>query len=115
MSVYRNAEKMKKGLEKIRELKERYKKITVKDKSRAYNTDLIFALEFGFMLNIAEVCVEGGLKREESRGGHARTDFTQRDDEKWLKHTLAYYTPDGPRFDYSPVAITTWKPVERKY
>jgi succinate dehydrogenase / fumarate reductase flavoprotein subunit len=115
MSVYRNAEKMKKGLEKIRELKERYKKITVKDKSRAYNTDLIFALEFGSMLDIAEVCVEGGLRREESRGGHARTDFTQRDDDKWLKHTLAYYTPDGPRFDYSPVTITTWKPVERKY
>ena len=115
MSVYRNAEKMKRGLEKIRELKERFKKISIKDKSRCYNTDLLFSMEFGSMLDVAEVAVEGGLRREESRGGHARTDFTQRDDERWLKHTLAHYTPEGPRFEYIPITITTWKPVERKY
>ncbi|NOY78818.1 MAG: succinate dehydrogenase/fumarate reductase flavoprotein subunit [Calditrichaeota bacterium] len=115
MPVYRTGEKMKEGLERIRQVKERYKNITVRDKSKAYNTDLVFALELGFMIDVAEVLIEGGLRREESRGGHARLDFPKRDDDKWLKHTIAKYTPDGPTFDYSPVAITTWKPVERKY
>ncbi len=115
MGIYRTGEQMQKGLNKIRELKDRYQKISVRDKSRVYNTDLIFAVELGFMLDVAEVVVEGGLKREESRGGHARTDFKERDDAKWLKHTLAYWTPDGPRFDTFPVTITTWKPVKRTY
>ncbi len=115
MGIFRTGEQMQKGLDKIRELKDRYQKIAVRDKSRVYNTDLIFAVELGFMLDVAEVVVEGGLKREESRGGHARTDFKERDDVKWLKHTLAYWTPDGPRFDSYPVTITTWKPVKRTY
>lgn len=115
MGVYREAKKMKTGLEKIRELKERYKRIKVQDPSRAYNTDLLFAIELGFMLDVAEIVVEGGLRREESRGGHARTDFPARDDENWLKHTLVSQTPNGPQFDYTPVTITNWKPVERKY
>ncbi len=115
MPVYRTGEKMKEGLERIRQVKERYKNITVRDKSKVYNTDLVFALELGFMIDVAEVVIEGGLRREESRGGHARLDFPKRDDDKWLKHTIAKYTPEGPKFDYSPVAITTWKPVERKY
>jgi len=115
MPVYRTGEKMKEGLERIRQVKERYKNITVRDKSKVYNTDLVFALELGFMIDVAEVLIEGGLRREESRGGHARLDFPKRDDDKWLKHTIAKYTPDGPKFDYSPVAITTWKPIERKY
>jgi len=115
MGIFRTGEQMQKGLDKIRELKDRYQKISVRDKSRVYNTDLIFAVELGFMLDVAEVVVEGGLRREESRGGHARTDFKERDDVKWLKHTLAYWTPDGPRFDSCPVTITTWKPVKRTY
>jgi succinate dehydrogenase / fumarate reductase flavoprotein subunit len=115
MWIYRSGEQMKKGLEKIRELKDRYKNITIQDKSHVYNTDLIFALELGFMLDLAEVVVAGGLRREESRGAHARTDFKKRDDVNWLKHTLAYCTADGPRFDSCPVTITTWKPVERTY
>lgn len=115
MGIFRSGELMQKGLAKIRELKDRYLNIEVRDKSRVYNTDLIFALELGFMLDVAEVVVEGGLRREESRGGHARTDFKERDDVKWLKHTLAYWTPEGPRFDSYPVTITTWKPVKRTY
>jgi succinate dehydrogenase / fumarate reductase, flavoprotein subunit len=115
LGVYREKDSMKKGLENIRILKERYCKLRVHDKSRAYNTDLLFAIELGFMLDVAEVVAEGALAREESRGGHARTDFPTRDDEKWLKHTLAFYRPEGPRFEFSSVAITNWKPVERKY
>lgn len=115
MGVYRTGAAMQSGLEKIRELKQRYRDIHIVDKSWVYNTDLIHALETGFMLDAAEVATAGALAREESRGGHARRDFTQRDDEKWLKHTLATITPDGPRLEYSPVAITMWQPVERKY
>jgi succinate dehydrogenase/fumarate reductase flavoprotein subunit len=108
---------MEKGIETIMELKERYKNLRVEDKSRAYNTDLLFGIELGFMLDIACIVAMGALRREESRGGHARVDFSSRDDEKWLSHTLAYHVPGqpGPRFDHFPVAITNWKPVERKY
>jgi succinate dehydrogenase / fumarate reductase flavoprotein subunit len=115
MGVYRTGAAMQSGLEKIRELKRRYRDIHIVDKSWVYNTDLIHALETGFMLDAAEVATAGALAREESRGGHARRDFTGRDDAKWLKHTLATISPDGPRLDYSPVAITMWQPVERKY
>jgi len=115
MGVYRTGAAMEAGLKKIRELKERYRHIQVRDKGRVYNTDLIHALETGFMLDAAEVATAGALARQESRGGHARRDFTKRDDENWLKHTLATITPDGPRLDYLPVTITMWQPVERKY
>jgi succinate dehydrogenase / fumarate reductase, flavoprotein subunit len=115
--VYREKEPMKKGVEKILELKERYANLRVEDKSRAYNTDLLFALELGFMLDIAGIVAAGALRREESRGGHARVDFPLRDDQKWLSHTLAHCTPgkEEPRFEDLPVTITNWKPVERKY
>ena len=99
----------------IRELKERYKNISLKDKSLRYNTDLERAIETGFMIDVAEVATLGALTRTESRGGHARRDFKTRDDENWLKHTMAYFTENGPRLEYSHVNISMWKPVERKY
>lgn len=113
--VFRTGESMKKGIEKIEELKERFENVNVVDKSSVYNTDLTTVLELGFMLDVSEVLAKGAYLREESRGGHARRDFPKRDDEKWLKHTLAYYTKEGPKFEYIPVRITIWKPVERKY
>jgi len=115
MGVFRTGTEMQAGLNKIRELKERYKHISLKDKGLRYNTDLIRAVETGFMIDVAEVATMGGLNRTESRGGHARRDYTVRDDENWLKHTMAYQTEDGPRLDYFPVDISMWKPVERKY
>ncbi|HSM71403.1 MAG TPA: succinate dehydrogenase/fumarate reductase flavoprotein subunit [Anaerolineales bacterium] len=115
MGVFRTGEEMQAGLDTIRALKERYKSISLKDKGLRYNTDLIRALETGFMLDVAEVATLGGLNRTESRGSHARRDFKTRDDENWLKHTMAYFTEEGPRLEYSPVDISMWKPVERKY
>lgn len=113
--VYRTGEEMSAGLAKIKVLKERYKKIAVADKSGVYNTNLINAMEIENLLDLAEVLLTAAVTREESRGGHSRTDFPSRDDEKWLKHTLVTYTPQGPKLSYKPVAITKWKPVERKY
>jgi succinate dehydrogenase flavoprotein subunit len=115
MGVFRTGEQMEAGLKKIRELKERYQHISLKDKSLRYNTDLERAVETGFMIDVAEVATLGALTRTESRGGHARRDFKVRDDENWLKHTMAHFTESGPKLDYSPVNISMWKPVERKY
>jgi len=67
------------------------------------------------MLDVAEAVANSALLREESRGSHTRTDFPKRDDARFLKHSLAYRTPDGPRIDYLPVTITRWPPEERKY
>ena len=113
--IFREGDGMLKGVKKIQELKERYKNVEINDKSRDFNTDLTSAIEIGYMLDLAEVVAIGALKRQESRGAHYRLDYPKRDDENWLKHTLAYYTPEGPKFDYKPVSITKWEPVERKY
>jgi succinate dehydrogenase / fumarate reductase flavoprotein subunit len=113
--VYRTGESMKQGLDKITQLKQRFRNITIQDKSRVYNTNLVQVLETENMLDLAEVLLFAGLAREESRGGHARTDFPKRDDEKFLAHSMVYYTGGTPRLEYKPVTITNWKPVERKY
>lgn len=115
VGVFRREEGLKEALREVRELKEQFTRIRLADRGRVYNTDLVAALELENMLLLAEVIVLGALERKESRGGHARRDYPERDDENWLKHTLAYYTPAGPRLEYIPVKITTWKPVERKY
>lgn len=115
VGVFRTGAGLELALEKIRELKERAQHLGVKDKGRIYNTDLLAALETVNLLDLAEVIVVGALARQESRGSHARRDFPKRDDINRLKHTLAYYTPEGPKLDYIPVAITMWQPVERKY
>ena len=114
LAVYRTGPEMEAALNKIRELKQRLPDIRVKDRGRIYNTDLLSALEVENLLDLAEVLVTGALARTESRGAHSRRDFTQRDDVNWLKHTLAYWTPSGPRLDYIPVTINMWKPVEKK-
>ena len=115
VAVFRTGEGLSKALAIVRELRERSKHAPVDDKSRTYNSNLFHALELENLLDLAEVTVAGAVTRQESRGAHARRDFATRDDEKWLKHTLAWYTGDKPRFDYKPVTINTWKPVERKY
>jgi succinate dehydrogenase / fumarate reductase flavoprotein subunit len=115
VGVYRNGEGLAEALKRIREIRQRAELAPVADKSRVFNSNLLHALELENLLDLAEVTVAGALAREESRGAHARTDFTVRDDEHWLWHTLAWRRDDGPRFEYKPVTITTWKPVERKY
>ncbi len=115
VGVYRTGPQLEEALKKIKELKQRIKRVKVKDNSRIYNTNLINIIETTNLIDLAEVIVVGGLARTESRGAHSRRDFPNRDDANWGKHTLAHYTPDGPKLDYAPVAMTMWKPVERKY
>jgi succinate dehydrogenase / fumarate reductase flavoprotein subunit len=115
VAVFRTGEGLTKALATVRELRERSKHAPVDDKGRTYNSNLFHAIELENLLDLAEVTVAGAVTRQESRGAHARRDFATRDDEKWLKHTLAWYTGDKPRFDYKAVTINTWKPVERKY
>ncbi len=113
--VFRREAELKSALKTIKGLKERFKHTRVEDKSRSYNTDLVAALQLDFMLDLAEVTVTSAIARQESRGAHSRLDYPKRDDEKWLKHTLAYYTKEGPRLEYLPVTITKWPPVARTY
>ena len=115
VAVYRTGSGLEAALKKIRELKQCVPDVQVKDRGRIYNTNLLNALEIDNLLDLAEVVVVGALARTESRGAHSRRDFPQRDDVNWLKHTLAHYTPTGPRIEYIPVSITAWQPVERKY
>ena len=112
--VYRTGEGLSEALRTIRELK-RKDFYHCEDKSRVYNTNLSDVLEVESMLMVAEVVVAGALARTESRGAHYRRDFPARDDKNWLKHTLAYSGPDGPRLDYSQVTITRYQPAERHY
>ncbi len=114
--IYRTGADMERGVGQIRELRERFKRIQVDDKSRIFNTALQEAYELGYMLDLAECIGVGALAREESRGGHSRRDFTARDDEKWLKHTT--FTADGdghPQLGFAPVTITKFQPAERTY
>jgi succinate dehydrogenase / fumarate reductase flavoprotein subunit len=113
--VYRTGEKLKEALPKIKEIRERSRRAPVVDKGKVYNSNLFHALELENLIDLAEVTVAGAAVREESRGAHARTDFATRDDAKWLKHSLAFRSESGPRLEYKPVTIDTWKPVERKY
>jgi len=115
--VFRNDELLSSCRESVRELKERARNLVVDDKGCRYNTDLGEALELGFLLDCAEATVESAHARHESRGAHAREDFPNRDDERWLTHTLAYRNPDGgaPRLAYKPVAVTKFEPKPRVY
>jgi len=113
--IFRDEKKLQKELEIVKSLQERYKHIHIDDKGKRCNTDLMEALELGRILDFVEVIVAGALNRTESRGSHYRTDYPKRDDENWLKHTLAYRTDKGPRFDYKKVVITRYQPTERKY
>jgi succinate dehydrogenase / fumarate reductase flavoprotein subunit len=113
--VFRNGPSMEKGLTKVKELQERFSRVSIKDKGRVYNSNLMHTLETSNLLILAEILLKAALAREESRGGHARTDFKTRDDERWLKHTLVFNDGGKPRLDYKPVNISYWKPVERKY
>ena len=115
VGMFRTEQDLETAIAKLVELKERYRRVGVQDKARAFNTSLLFHLELGNMLDLAEAIALAALHRKESRGAQFRRDFPERDDENWLKHTVVRYTAKGPSLDYSPVTITRWQPERRVY
>ena len=113
--VYRTGGLLKEMEGQLDDLRSRYRRVWVQDSSRAYNTDLLEAVELGFLLDLAEALVASARARRESRGGHFREDFPERDDEQWLRHSLAWKAGDGVKLDYKPVTITRYEPMERTY
>jgi succinate dehydrogenase / fumarate reductase flavoprotein subunit len=113
--VYRTQQSLTECRAKIQDLRRRAKGIAVSDKGKLFNTELLEALELGYLLDISLCVVESALARTESRGGHARDDFPKRDDGNWLKHTFASLDGDRVTLDYKPVTVTKYKPVERVY
>ena len=115
VGIYRNEKDMQTALEKVRELKARFKDVTVSDMGKIFNTELLNAWEFGNLLDIAEVVALSALNRKESRGGHSREDFPDRDDQNWLKHTLVWNKNGKLEIDYKSVVITKYQPKARVY
>lgn len=119
-SVYRTDTTLKQAEVDVAELKRRYLDVTVQDKGTRYNTDVLEAVELGFLLDLAEVVVVSARARNESRGGHFREDYPHRDDVNFMRHTMAYQEVDAEgneaiRLDYKPVTVTRYQPMERKY
>jgi succinate dehydrogenase / fumarate reductase, flavoprotein subunit len=121
--VFRTDESLERVTGTINRLRDRYKNISIQDKGKRFNTDLLEAIELGFLLDLAEVVVYSARNRKESRGGHMRDDFPTRDDENYMKHTMAYLSGDAHsatasdhiKLDWKPVTITRYQPMERKY
>ena len=120
--VYRTEDSLNEALEKIAELRDRYTRIAVQDKGQRFNTDLLEAIELGFLLDLAEVLAFTARERRESRGGHFREDYETRDDKKFMVHSMAYLTDKKPKkpgdnikIGWKPVTITNYPPMERKY
>ena len=114
--IYREGSSLRTSLEKIHELQERFRDVSVEDRSRTFNTALVACLELSNMLDLAAAVLQSGLNRTESRGSHQRVDHPRRDDENFLAHSLAYRQQGGPpRIELLPVVITRWPPAERVY
>jgi succinate dehydrogenase / fumarate reductase flavoprotein subunit len=113
--IFREAGSLQKALDKIMELKDRCRSVGLEDHGKVFNTEMLEAIELSHMLDFGKVIVAGALNRTESRGSHFRTDYPERDDENWLRHTLAFMEGDKVRFEYKPVRITRFQPKARTY
>jgi succinate dehydrogenase / fumarate reductase flavoprotein subunit len=114
--VFRTEESLGEAERDIHALRARYENVAIADKGKRYNSDLLEAVELGFLLDLAEVLVISARNRKESRGGHAREDFGERDDENYMQHTMAYRGEDGSvNLDWKPVVVTRYQPMARKY
>jgi succinate dehydrogenase / fumarate reductase flavoprotein subunit len=114
--VFRTEESLAEAEAAIVALKTRYADVAIADKGKRYNSDLLEAIELGFLLDLAEVLVISARNRKESRGGHAREDYLERDDENFMQHTMAYRESDGSiKLGWKPVVMTRYQPMARKY
>jgi succinate dehydrogenase / fumarate reductase flavoprotein subunit len=116
VGIFRNDKGMQIAVNKVAELKERFKHITIDDKGEKFNTDVLEAIELSNLLDTAEITAVCALNRKESRGAHSHEDFPERDDANWMKHTFAYKGPDGKvAIEYKPVSVTKYQPMKRVY
>jgi succinate dehydrogenase/fumarate reductase flavoprotein subunit len=115
VGIHREQAGLEEAARTLKQLRTRFAQVSISDKDTVFNTDLIAALELDFMLDTAYAVTVSALNRHESRGAHSRIDYPKRDDERFLRHLLAYRSEDGVRIDTMPVTITNWKPAERKY
>jgi succinate dehydrogenase / fumarate reductase, flavoprotein subunit len=115
VGVFRTADELKEAEATVADLREQFKGVVVTDKGRTFNQSLIHTIETGYLLDLAATMVAGAVERTESRGAHSRTDFPERDDENWMKHTLSYLEDDQVRLDYSEVTVTKFQPQVRSY
>jgi succinate dehydrogenase / fumarate reductase flavoprotein subunit len=113
--IFRKEKTLREGLDELPALREAHGEAFIFGSCQRYCEEIVFHMQFGYMLDVAEAILLGGLKREETRGSHYRTDFPVRDDESWLKHTILTLTAAGPAIDYRPVNVEKYKPEERKY
>ena len=114
--IYRTETVLKEAAGKLKRLQERFQDLSLDDKSYTFNTEVTAALELSYMLDVGQTIVQSALERTESRGSHQRSDYPQRDDERFLAHSLAYRAENGsPRIEYRPVTITRWPPGKRVY
>jgi succinate dehydrogenase / fumarate reductase flavoprotein subunit len=113
--AYRSRVGLRGVADSINDLRERYTGVGVPSTGGAYNPSIPTLLELGNMLDVAQVIAACGLARQESRGAHFRTDYPERDDATWLRHTIATHTPDGVSLAYKPVVVTQWQPQRRSY
>lgn len=114
-SVFRNEKDLKTALSTLRDLRDRYQSVTIDNHGDVFNSDLLEAIELGYLLGLAETILVSALARQESRGAHFREDYPERDDANWLKHTLIRQTDSGPEISYKPVTITRFEPKVRTY
>jgi succinate dehydrogenase / fumarate reductase flavoprotein subunit len=115
VQVFRKQDELESALIDVKALKKRYETVGVENKGRVFNTDLLFHIELGFMLDCAEMVCVSAIERKESRGAHYRVDYPARDDANWLHHITCAYTPQGPQLGTLPVTLTQWELQERKY
>ena len=115
VGVFRVESQIRQAVDRVRALRERYRHVSLQDRGKQFNTELLEAIELGGLLELAEVTAVSALARRESRGAHSREDYPQRDDVSWLKHTLAYRAGDGVELRYKPVTITRFEPKPRTY
>ena len=113
--IYRDGRSLGKTCDRLADLRGRYGSVKLDDTSLRHNTELRAALELDFLLEVAESVAYSALARKESRGSHQRTDYPDRDDDKYLKHSLAYRANGEPRIEYKDVTITRWPPADRVY